>query len=126
MSSIRRKRRRRGKLRVERRKLREEALKTWEALNSKPKPKPESIIIPLIRNVMPNVIAQDLVGVQPMMIGDATPGIEPVHNFNVRYSDEVEEKQTPYQRKKQRKLEKQQRRRMEKALERIKAKNGLY
>ena len=120
--SIRRKRRQRGK----RKELRREALKTWEALNSKPKPTPERIIIPLIRNVMPNVIAWNLVGVQPMMIGNSTPGVEPTHYFSSRYSDEVEEKQTPYQRKKQRKLEKQQRRRMEKAIERLKAKNSLY
>jgi len=66
MTSKRRKRRHKGK----RKELRKEALKTWAKLTYVPAPEAEwggpSVIIPMIRNVMPDLIAQDIVGVQPM------------------------------------------------------------
>ena len=106
--SIRRKRRQRGKRKV----LRREALKTWEAL-CKPRPAPPtdfpSVIIPMVRRIMPSTIAHELVGVQPMavphgMFGDSASGIEPV---TVRYSHgNRTKKEISKQRKAQRKEKK--------------------
>lgn len=39
---------------------------TWDILNTPPPKPPEAVILPLIRKYMPKMIANELVGVQPM------------------------------------------------------------
>lgn len=110
--TIRRKRRQRGK----RKALRREALKTWARLVQTATPPREydplagiGVILPLIRNIMPNTIAQDIVGVQPMtaptgMFGDSASGIEPV-TVRYRHGNRTK-KEISEQRKKERKEKK--------------------
>ena len=114
--SIRRKQRQRGK----RKEIRREALKTWDRLAQTAQPPRKydsfpsmsSVIIPTIRRVIPNTIAKDLVGVQPMMvppgmIGNAASGVEPV-SFHYRYDTDGNrtKKEISEQRKKERKAKK--------------------
>ena len=65
-------------------KLTPEEQETWETLSTPPPapPKLDPIIIPMIRRVMPQSIASELVGVQPMSesLGEA-------FKLKVRYED---------------------------------------
>lgn len=73
----------------------------WEKLTHVEQPdKYDSIIIPMIRRVMPTMIAKDLVSVQPMalphdMFGNTTVGIEPIRGTYF----ENDTRETPQQRK---------------------------
>lgn len=64
--------RKRFRNRGRRKQLKKDALKTWERLKYVPKPKTEwerilgSKVIPVIRKVVPSMIAEDIVSVQPM------------------------------------------------------------
>lgn len=61
-----RRRRRRRHINKALRKAERELLETFDALAHKEEP-PPAVIIPLIRKVMPKVIASQIVGEQPMM-----------------------------------------------------------
>lgn len=123
MSSIRRKRRQRGKAKA----LRKEALTTWERLNhvaAKPKTKSLESIIPLIRVVTPNMIAQEIVSVQPMqapagMFHDTSNGVESI----LKERHDIKEKKTPQQRKKERGIKARERKFMEKVNRQLTAPN---
>lgn len=114
MSSIRRKRRQRGK----RKALRKEALKTWEALTRDHTPTPDwepsSILMPLIRRAVPTMIANELVGVQPMQIPEGM-----ISDIDWRFKYVVEKEKTPRQRKKEKADARRERKRMEKIMQRI-------
>ena len=111
--TIRRKRRQRGK----RKALRREALKTWARLTQTAQPPQEydplagiGVIFPVIRNVMPRLIAEELVGVQPLaaptgMFHDMSGGIEPTFTMRHRYGNRTQ-KEISEQRKKERKAKK--------------------
>jgi len=121
--SIRRKRRQRGKAKALRRKLQKEATLTWEALIRANLPAPTKypgVLIPIIRNVMPSVIAHDLVGVQPMQ---APVGIELPE---WRFSHGFEEKKAPRQRKKEKADARRERIRMEKIMRQLKEIGSRY
>jgi len=112
--SIRRKRRQRGK----RKELRREALKTWDRLTCVDKPRQYagfpgfgSVVIPMVRRIMPSVIAKDLVGVQPMtapagMMGDISAGIAPTFTYRYDTDGNRTKKEISEQRKKERKAKK--------------------
>ncbi|RKZ78056.1 MAG: hypothetical protein DRQ35_06585 [Gammaproteobacteria bacterium] len=121
--SIRRKRRQRGK----RKELRIEALKTWARLAQTDMPPRKydplanvsSIILPIVRRAMPSLIANELVGVQPMM-GDYSAGIAPTFNYRYSYGNRTK-KEISQQRKKERTIKKREKSNVGKAL-RAKAK----
>jgi len=91
MTSVRRRRRQRGK----RKALRKESLETWNKLTNVSPPLPPeydwddlgAILMPLMRRIAPVMIADDLVGVQPM--GEQTAGIEPVGGFHFDFKTET-------------------------------------
>lgn len=94
MTSIRRKRRQRGK----HKELRREAQKTFDALQRPAVDSDEAewndlqkIVLPMIRRIMPATIAEELVSVQPMSQpwGDAANGVEPAFKFNYRQSNKA-------------------------------------
>jgi len=114
--TIRRKRRQRGK----RKELRREALKTWARLTYVDKPRQYdglpsfgSIVMPMVRRIMPSVIARDLVGVQPMtmpsgMFGDISGGVEPTFSYRYDTDDDKTKKEISEQRKAERKAKKRE------------------
>lgn len=111
--SIRRKRRQRGKRKSRRR----EALLTWELLSRQAQPPKETdtypgIILPIIRQYMPAMIANELVGVQPMAL---PAGDFPSMDVRYFYYDRTK-KEIQKQRKKERAAKKRERTDVEKAL----------
>lgn len=106
-TSIRRRRRHRGK----RKALRRDALVTWDALKRTREQKSyDKLLIPMIRKVMPAMIAKDLVAVQPMVIPeevfeDAAKGIHPVLKYRYPEHDSTK-KEISEQRKAERKAKK--------------------
>lgn len=100
--SIRRKRRQRGKRKEARKQELKAQAATWRKLANVEADKSiygkdfASVLLPLIRNLTPTLIAQDIVGIQPMNI----PGTD--HEYN--------SKQAKKERKAQRRAAKQEKR----------------
>jgi len=78
-----------------------------------------SIILPIVRRAMPSLIANELVGVQPMT-GDYSAGIAPTFNYRYSYGNRTK-KEISQQRKKERTIKKREKSNVGKAL-RAKAK----
>lgn len=119
--SKRRQRRQRGKRKEARKQELKDQAVTWKKLangvDTKPKQDFASVLMPLIRNLTPNIIANDLVGVQPMGL----PG--PPIGWNLKH-EYYNSKQAKKERKAQRraaKQEKRARRIMEKIMQGIEA-----
>lgn len=104
MSVSKRARRRNKGKRIEAEKRYQKALaKTWRKITkpvAKPKKEPAPVIIPLVRKVFPAVLADQIVGVQPMF-GNTAPGIEPI-----RVNYDKQKKKTPKQRAQERRAKK--------------------
>lgn len=119
MSSVRRKRRQRGKRKEARRQELKEQARTWDRLANGIDTKQDfaSVILPLIRHLTPNMIAQEIVGVQPMNVLDP----DKKWNFKYEYYDSKQEKKARKAKKRAAKQEKRARRFMEKIMQDFKA-----
>ena len=96
--------RRRGRNRGKRKELKKAALKTWTKLTYVKASESErtvlkfgNTVIPLVRKMMPSLIASQLVSVQPMTIPDGA-----IDAFKIRYNED-ERKQTRIEKKKDKK-----------------------
>ena len=121
--SKRRRRRQRGKRKEARRQELKDQAVTWDKLangiDTKPKQDFARVLLPLIRNLTPNLMANDIVGVQPMAGPDLDRSLK--WDFKHEYYNSKQKKKERKAQRRAAKQEKRARRIMEKIMRNLTA-----